>query len=227
MRKIAVGLFATCSMISIACAADLPRSVYKAPAMVAPVFSWTGFYIGANVGYGWGSGDGTATVGGITGPISGSSNGVIGGGQIGYNWQTGPIVFGVEADFQGSGVEGNVTGPGFINGRQSTDWFGTIRGRLGYAWDRTMLYATGGGVYSDNHIKGTSTINGLAFDNSQTSWSWTVGGGVEHMFMPNWSAKIEYLYIGTPDSVPTAPFTTALSGSVHGNVIRGGINYHF
>lgn len=227
MRRIALGFFATVSMISLASAADLPRSVYKAPAMVAPAFSWTGFYIGANVGYGWGDGDGTATVGGLTGPVSGSSSGILGGGQIGYNWQTGPLVFGVEADIQATGIDGSVTGPNFINGKSSVPWFGTIRGRLGYAWDRVMLYATGGGVYGEGRLKGTSLVNGTSFDNSATAWTWTVGGGIEYMFMPAWSAKVEYLYTDTPDKVPTAPFTTAINGSVHGNIVRVGVNYHF
>jgi outer membrane immunogenic protein len=230
MRKMAAGLCATASMISVAFAADLPRSVYKAPAVVAPIFSWTGFYLGVNLGYGWGKGDGTIGVAGFgSGPISGSSSGVLGGGQIGYNWQTGPVVFGVEADFQGSGAKGNVTAtaPGWaMVATNKEPWFGTIRGRLGYAFDRTMIYATGGGLYGNAELNGTTTASG-AFSSSATYWTWTVGGGIEHMFLPNWSAKFEYLYAGTPDKVPAPPLTTAISGSAHGNIVRAGLNYHF
>jgi len=217
-------------MVSVAFAADLPRSTYKAPALVAPVFSWTGFYLGVNLGYGWGSGDGTIAVGGFgSGPVSGDGHGILGGGQIGYNWQTGPVVFGVEADFQGSGSKGTVTAtaPGWaMVATEKTPWFGTIRGRLGYAFDRTMLYVTGGGLYGNAELNGTTTASG-PFSSSTTYWTWVVGGGIEHMFLPNWSAKIEYLYAGTPDSVPVPPLTTAISGSAHANIVRGGINYHF
>jgi outer membrane immunogenic protein len=217
-------------MISVACAADLPRSVYKAPAVVAPVFSWTGFYLGANLGYGWNDGDGTITVAGFgSGPVTGSGNGILGGGQIGYNWQTGPIVFGVEADIQGSGGRGDVTAtaPGWASvGTAKTPWFGTIRGRIGYAFDRTMIYATGGGLYGQTDLDGTTTATG-PFSASETFWTWTVGGGIEHMFLPNWSAKIEYLYADTPDNVPVPPLTTAITGTTHNNIVRAGINYHF
>jgi outer membrane immunogenic protein len=217
-------------MVSVALAADLPRSVYREPAVVAPVFSWTGFYIGANLGYGWGSGDGTITVGGFgSGPISGDGSGILGGGQIGYNWQAGPWVFGVETDFQGSGSKGSVTAtaPGWaMVATQKTPWFGTIRGRLGYAFDRTLVYATGGGLYGNAELNGTTTASG-SFSSSDTFWTWTVGGGIEHMFLPNWSAKIEYLYAGTPSSGPVPPLTTAITGSAHANIVRGGINYHF
>ena len=231
MRKLAAGLCAAVSMISVAAAADLPRPVYKAPAVVpVPVFSWTGFYIGLNAGYGWGSGDGTITEGILgSGPISGKSSGFLGGGQLGYNWQYGPVVFGIETDFQGTTAKGTVTAttPAYsMVGTEKEPWFGTIRGRLGYAFDRTMIYATGGGLYGQSKLTGTDTAVG-AFSNSATYWTWTVGGGIEHMFVPNWSFKVEYLYAGTPDKNPSPPLTTALSGSVHANIVRAGINYHF
>lgn len=230
MRRIAAALFATVSAISVASAADLPRQTYKAPAVVpVPVFSWTGFYAGVNLGYGWGDGDGTIDVAGFgSGPISGSGNGILGGGQIGYNWQTGPFVLGIETDFQGSGAKGDVTAtaPGWaMVAEGKTEWFGTIRGRLGYAFDRTMFYATGGGVYGNGKLTGTTTLGN--FSTSETSWTWTVGGGIEHMFLPNWSAKIEYLYVGTPDKVPLPPEAISVSGSSSANIVRGGINYHF
>lgn len=211
-----------------AAAADLP---VKAPyRTAAPAFTWTGFYLGANVGYGWGSGDGTITVAGFgTGPVSGSAHGILGGGQIGYNMQTGPIVFGIEADIQGSGAKGNVTAtaPGWaMVATEKNPWFGTIRGRLGYAFDRMMIYATGGGLYGDAKLSGVTTASG-AFSSSTTYWTWVVGGGLEQMFLPRWSVKFEYLYAGTPDRAPTPPLTTALTGNAHANIVRVGINYHF
>lgn len=212
--------------ISSAYAADLPRPVGKAPAAVyVQPFSWAGFYAGVNAGWGWTTGSGTATVGGVTQNYSGSGNGFLGGVQIGYNLQSGNFVYGVEADFQGAGGSGTVTGTTFT-GSAKTPWFGTVRGRLGYAFDRSMLYVTGGGVYGKSTLEGTDTGTG-AFSNSATYWTWTVGGGYEAMLWDRWSAKIEYLYAGTPTKAPTPNGTSALSGSSHTNVVRVGLNYHF
>ena len=225
------------TMPSLASAADLPARMPAAvPAYVAPAtFSWTGFYVGANLGWGWSSGTGTFDgLGPVGVPVSGSGDGFLGGGQIGYNWQTGPLVFGLEADFQGSAGSGDlnggpVGGVSITGGTLKTPWFGTIRGRIGYAWDRWMLYATGGGVYGHLDYSGTTvggTIPG-AFSSSTDFWTWTVGGGVEASLWDRWSAKVEYLYIGTPDSFPVPPGTTGASGSINTNIVRVGLNYHF
>ena len=232
MRK----LFAAAGVLVLSAAgagaADIPARApaYKAPAFVAPAFSWTGFYVGANLGYGWGDASGTIGVTGAgTGPLSGDADGILGGVQAGYNWQTGPWVFGIEADIQATGAEGPVTGsPGAatIAATYRQPWFGTIRGRLGYAFDRTMVYVTGGGLYGEGELEGTITTTG-AFKSSEIGWTYTVGGGVEHMFMPNWSAKLEYLYAGTPDRFPTPPNTVGLTGSADSHIVRAGINYHF
>jgi outer membrane immunogenic protein len=232
MRKLAIALGATMAMVGAASAADLPRTSYKAPAMVAaPLFSWTGFYVGANLGYGWSDGNGNLTVAGLgTGALTGSGDGILGGGQAGYNWQTGPWVFGVEADIQASGGKGTATaafpGGATMVSNVKTPWFGTVRGRLGYAWDRTMVYVTGGGLYGETKVDGVITGTG-PFTGSASFWTWTAGGGIEHMFMPNWSAKLEYLYAGPPDNVPVPPGTTAITGSANNHIVRTGINYHF
>lgn len=235
-RHSLIALLATTSLAfaftSAAQAADMPaRMAVKAPPPVlyTPPFSWTGFYIGANAGWGWSSGDGTITMGPRSGPISGSGNGFLGGVQAGYNWQTGPIVFGVETDFQGSSGSGDVTGNAGatrINGTVKTPWFGTIRGRVGYAQDRWLFYVTGGGVYGQSNFDGTLSTTG-AFSSSANYWTYTVGGGVEAMLWDRWSAKLEYLYVGTPDKSPTPPGTSDLTGNVHTNIVRVGLNYHF
>jgi outer membrane immunogenic protein len=215
------------SMISLASAADMP--IYKARPPVVAVFSWTGFYAGLNAGYAWGDGSGTMGTGFAVAAISGSLSGFVGGGQIGYNWQMGSWVFGVETDLQGSAAKGTVTAtaPGYsMLATEKLPWFGSIRGRLGYAFDRTMVYATGGAVYGSAELTGTDTALG-PFSNSITYWTWTIGGGIEQMFMPNWSAKIEYLYVGSPNKVPVPPTAAWVDGSEHANIIRAGINYHF
>ena len=213
-------------------AADLPGQqpyypAFKAPEMV-PYFTWTGFYIGGNIGYGWSDGSGTITFGPNTGPFSGDGDGVLGGVQAGYNWQTGAMVLGIEADIQASGGRGNVSGnagPTFYSGTAKTPWFGTIRGRIGYAFDRTMVYATGGAVYGNAELDGVSSTLG-PFSSSASYWTWTLGGGFEHALWDRWSTKVEYLYVGTPSSVPFPP-ATAVDGSQNTHIVRAGVNYRF
>jgi outer membrane immunogenic protein len=210
-----------------AMAADMPqRMPAKGPAvMYTPPFSWTGFYVGANAGWGWTSGDGSITVAGVPQTFSGDGNGFVGGGQLGYNWQAGNIVYGLETDFQGTAGSGTVTGTTFT-GTARTPWFGTIRGRLGYAFDRSMIYVTGGGAYGKSTLEGTD-INSGPFWSSATYWTWTAGAGYEAMLWDRWSAKLEYLYFATPSDAPAPNGTTALSGSAHTNLVRAGLNYHF
>jgi outer membrane immunogenic protein len=228
----AVAIAIVTALAGTAGAADIrrPAPPVKAPAYVPPPFSWTGFYVGANLGYGWSDGSGTMFVTGVgSGPINGSGNGILGGGQIGYNWQTGAFVFGIETDFQGTGGTGSFSGrlaPGAVpvTGTTETPWFGTIRGRLGYAADRWLFYVTGGGAYS--HNKASGTIGVVPFSASATGWSWTVGGGVETALANNWSVKGEYLYIATPDNIPLPPATT-IAGNTDTHVLRIGLNYRF
>lgn len=248
MKRVLVSAVALAVAVGVANAADIraPAPAVKAPAFVPPpIFTWTGFYIGGNIGYGWSDGSGTKTNTGffgpagpggiplgVSGPVSGSGDGINGGFQIGYNWQTGPLVLGIETDFQLSDGQGDISGnvgPWSITERAKNEWFGTIRGRVGYAMDRWLLYFTGGGVYSHNTISGTATRPGFAarpFSASATGWSWTVGGGVEAALWDRWSAKLEYLYLAGPDQVPTQAGTT-VSGDLDSHVIRVGLNYRF
>jgi outer membrane immunogenic protein len=226
------------SAVGPAVAADLPPSAYppQAPAAYVPApppFSWTGFYIGGNAGYGWSSGSGTFTSATGSGPFSASGNGFLGGGQAGFNWQTGPFVWGMEADFQGatgSSSIGATAGATTVTATAKTPWFSTFRGRVGYAFDRLIVYGTGGGVYGNSTLNGTSlnAISGAtAFSNSATFVSWTAGGGVEWAFWGPLSAKLEYLYIGSPSATPSIPGVTGVTGSASASIIRGGLNYHF
>jgi outer membrane immunogenic protein len=221
MRRFLFALAAGAALISgTASAADLP--VKAAPAYVtpAPVSIWAGGYVGANLGYGWGRAE--ATVNGVTG--SQDLDGVIGGGQIGYNWQwASPLVLGIEADFQGSGQKHDtVIGAATIT--NSISWFATLRGRIGYAPSNWMIYATGGLAYGE--FRSEATLNGVNANISDTRAGWTAGGGVEWMFAPKWSAKLEYLYIDTgsfDSTVAGVPFT----GRLNDNIVRVGVNYHF
>jgi outer membrane immunogenic protein len=249
MRRIAIALLATTVIVGMsvsASAADLPR---KAPAYVPPAplpYNWTGFYVGLNAGGSWGR-QTNSLESAITGATlfsnSNHIDGFIGGGQIGYNWQVNQWVFGIEADFQGSGQKGDGTfflpGGGVLLVIPSTsiayedklNWFGTVRGRLGWAFDRWMPYVTGGFAYGHGEVNGTATTGALvtAFSNSHDYTGWTVGGGVEWAFYNNWSAKLEYLYINFGDG-PTVPVGTTflgVSGKLTDNIVRVGVNYKF
>ncbi len=176
----AIGLLAA----GAASAADLPsrKGPVAAPVYV-PVFTWTGFYVGANAGYAWGNvnANGFANVGNL--------DGFVGGGQVGYNCQIGQFVVGAEADFQGADLSsGNNLGLVGVK----TEYFGTVRARLGFAVDRFLPYVTGGWAYGN--VK--TSIPALAFssDRSHTG-GWTVGGGVEYAFTNNIVAGVEYLYV--------------------------------
>lgn len=163
-------------------AADLghaPAPVVKAPVVVAPpVFSWTGFYIGANAGYGWASGQDALNVSGV------DAKGWFAGGQVGYNYQFGNnIVAGIEADLMGGDIGASA------GGLSSTlDTFGTVRGRLGYAFGRVLPYVTGGFAWGNN------SIDYLGLSQSNTHTGWTAGAGIEYALTDHWTAKTEYLY---------------------------------
>jgi outer membrane immunogenic protein len=237
MKRVLLSTVAILVAVGSASAADIrgPMSApVKAPAYVAPLWTWTGFYVGGNIGWGWSDGDGTLTVppafgGPSTGRITGSGDGFLGGIQVGYNWQMGALVYGIETDFQGSGGSGNISGtlaPGALAvvATNDTEWFGTIRGRLGYAMDRWLFYVTGGGAYVENSARGT--IGGVAYRDRALGWSWTVGAGVETMLANNWSVKGEYLYISSPSDAPVPP-GSRLTGSTDSHILRLGVNYHF
>jgi len=217
------------------------------------VYNWTGFYIGGNVGYSWGRGSGdlagTATtttrtrvfrtagptlisddtVVGAAVPFigTGSANnidGIIGGGQIGYNWQSGPVLFGLEADFQGSGERGSSTfcqtlacPVGSLTGSvdHKLRWFGTVRGRAGWLpTDRVLLYVTGGLAYGQidsDYSLGFLGAPLTGFSTKNTKAGYTVGGGIEGALWGNWTAKAEYLFmdLGNFGSGTGAATTTA------------------
>jgi outer membrane immunogenic protein len=217
MRHFVIALLAATTLgVGAAAAADLPT---KAPMYSpVPVFSWTGFYVGVNAGYGWAS----TSVSGFSG--SSDLNGFVGGGQIGYNWQgASPLVLGIEADFQGTSQSRSDTALG-ITVDQNLPWFGTVRGRVGYAFDRVMIYGTGGFAFMD--YKMTVSGFGLSASDSVNKAGWTAGAGAEWMFAPKWSTKLEYLYIDTGDTSVTL-FGVPFTGRAKDNIVRVGLNYHF
>jgi outer membrane immunogenic protein len=249
MRFVGIWLAAACAATA-ANAADIeqpnipppvPPAVY-APAL-PPIYSWTGFYLGGNGGYGFASGKGTATI--VGGPFNGlntssSANiqGGIAGAQVGFNWQTGPFVLGVEGDGEWSG-QSNTTNVGCgvgcnVAGTAAIKWFATARARVGYAFDRLMIYGTGGAAWlnANDNISasaGGTTVNLLSA--SSTPIGFAVGGGIEYEITNNLFARAEYLYMQA-NSTLTAPVplvggTISDTGTIRDSIVRGGINYRF
>jgi outer membrane immunogenic protein len=190
------------------------------PAMVQQ-FNWTGFYLGVHGGYGSGSTDNN-----IVGLNSPDPTGWFAGGQLGYNWQApgSPWVFGVEVDSAWANIEDTATTVGAIRLKSDVDYFGTARGRVGYAWDRTLLYATGGLAWADNNVHVSLAPFGTASD-SQTHIGYAVGGGLEYAFAPQWSAKVEYLYLGLGDQTYFGAPGLNVDLDVH--TVKVGLNYRW
>ncbi|MFZ5691219.1 MAG: outer membrane protein [Pseudomonadota bacterium] len=218
--------------VQSASAADIARPVYKA-APVVTAYNWSGFYIGGNVGYGWGETDTNNLFG--FGPATAKQDGFFGGGQIGWNWQApgSNWVWGVEVDSQWANMKDSATvaGGGIVaNGFSELNYFGTARLRLGYAWDRAMFYGTGGVAWGTNEI-GASVAFGpwpAGSSSSNTHVGWTVGAGVEWALLDNWSAKVEYLYLdlGNQDYFG-GPAAGGFDADVTAHTVKVGLNYRF
>jgi outer membrane immunogenic protein len=168
-------------------------------------YSWAGPYIGGNLGYSWGSISGNPT----------QPSGFSGGLQGGYNFQpgNGPWVFGIEGDLQVSGADDT-----FAPWKFSNPWFGTVRGRGGYTFSNILLYATAGLAF------GELRAETFGLSESHSSVGWTIGVGAEFGIAPNWSAKLEYLYV---DLTSTSFAITGVSNGYRADVFRAGVNYHF
>ena len=208
MKKL---LLASAAIVALgaasASAADLPTRKtmpYKAQPY-AQVYNWSGFYLGVNGGGGWGDSD--------------SSNGFRGlvGGTVGFNYQVSQAVFGLEGDIDWSDLRRSGSCAGFSCEARNS-WLSTVRGRLGYAFDRVMPYVTGGVAFGD--IK--TSVAGIG-DSNVTKSGWTVGGGLEAAIAGPWTAKVEYLFVdlGSGDS------PVGSSENFKTNIVRAGINYRF
>jgi outer membrane immunogenic protein len=206
-----LGLMLTSAIAFSASAADLGRGGYKDGPVYAAV-DWSGLYAGINAG-----GGGTANDGDV------SPSGGFFGGQVGYNWQ-GVFgmgrnwVLGVEADIQGSGIDDSIPGE-----KSSLNWFGTVRGRLGYAFGPTLVYGTGGFAFGEVE----NTFGRSRFTETQTGY--VVGGGVEHKLSPTWSVKAEYQFISLDAGDINGAGPLGLTGGDRSevNTFRVGLNYRF
>jgi outer membrane immunogenic protein len=220
-----VGLLALAGLTGSVSAADMGRPIYKAPAPVyyPPVYNWTGLYMGVNGGYGWGTTNWSAL--GSSFDVSGG----LFGGQVGYNWQFGQFVYGVEGDVDWTDIKGN----SFVNGAAGcaanvcatkNNFISTARGRVGYAIDRWMPYLTGG-LAVGNIETTTPFTTGV----NQTKAGWTVGAGLEFALVANWTAKVEYLHVdlGNTSCGGACGFPAGNNVDFTTNIVRAGVNFRF
>jgi outer membrane immunogenic protein len=264
LKKLLLASLVGISMGTAAQAADLPRKSVPVLASPVPMFTWTGFYVGLNAGYGFGDGN-TTTIGTsafqtliapgfVPGSLKTKPDGFIGGGQIGYNAQFGAFVAGIEADIQFADMKktANFIGPAVLGTQLNTstrselEYFGTLRGRLGFTpFDRFLVYATGGLAYGQ--VKTTSGVVGVqapglvwAGSNSDMKFGWTLGAGIEYALTNNLTVKGEYLYYDLGKSTVSALGNPAVRGVAalngidyvsrtenRGSIVRAGLNYKF
>jgi len=202
MKKMILALTMAAMTAGAAAAADMPRNSGPSYAPAAG-FNWSGAYAGVNLGYNWGKVTNSNT----------APSGIEGGVQGGYNWQNGQFVFGAETDLQLSGSEDT-----FAPFKFSNPWFGTLRGRGGFAYSNFLFYLTGGLAYGN--VKAENAF----LSENRTQLGWTVGLGGEMGITTNWSAKVEYLYMDLGSRNYTV---TGTSNAFHNNILRIGLNYHF
>jgi outer membrane immunogenic protein len=259
MKQLAVTLSALCATGALAFAGSDSKDMKQVATTTPPPscdYTWTGFYLGAHVGYGWGVGDTsfdplpTPAAFGALDPESLGSNadGIFGGGQIGYNYQWNKLVFGVETDFSGADFSGTKhrspipafgggSNPDELTAHQDTDWFGTFRGRLGFTpMCRLLLYGTGGLAFGHTHYFANTDFGSIDYPASsdETNVGWTAGGGLEYALSQHWSVKAEYLYVdlgdhgftGNPDPA-NPPFQVHYNAQTQEHTVNVGLNFKF
>ena len=229
---LAVGAWSSCAL-----AADL--GPYNPPPRYEPVYepvrehgyNWQGLYLGVNAGYGWGNDNAASfsAFGGSSGAINPS--GWFGGGQVGYNAQFNSLVLGLEADLQGADISDTTAlagGGAFTQATTDIEWFSTLRGRVGYAAGPALLYLTGGWAFADVNTSVNQTIgpNSVGMSNDDIKTGYTLGGGVEWAFAPNWSLKSEYLFVDLGKETWSSPVGT-YSTDTDFHTARVGLNYRF
>jgi outer membrane immunogenic protein len=243
MRQLLLSTVAIAALAGQAFAADLPSRkeapVYVAP---APIYNWTGFYGGLDIGGSFGNANLWVPgnpINGYTFSHNANNDGVIGGGFIGYNYQVNNFVLGLQGEFDGTGT-GNSKYSSLLGGDtyQSSfnqNWIASIDGRLGYAMDRTLLYVLGGVAWSSNsaHLNnlGPGVDGNGSWSETNTRTGYDFGGGIEYAFTNNWTGRLEYRYynFGTANYTGSDPFlgNTYYRTTLTNNVIRVGLAYKF
>ena len=214
MKGLLLAGVALASLMTTASAADLAARPYTKAPPVSPAYNWSGFYIGAMGGYAFDSENG----------------GGFGGGTIGYNWQVpgSQFVFGIEVDAAGASIKDSATaiiGNVLFTAEDKISALGSVTGRVGIAANSALFYAKGGYAWVDN--KFSATVLGVTNSDSKIHSGYTIGGGVEYMFAPNWSAKAEYMFTHVERQNYTVAGINFDSGTAEFSSVKVGINYHF
>lgn len=222
----------------IASAADIAKPIYKAPpapvTTPAPVYNWTGFYVGGNLGGAWGNIDVTDVATGAT--ISPNSTGFTGGGQFGFDYRYGSWVVGIRNVIDGTTLSKDATyvGPTFSGTISAhVNWYDALTGRVGYlVQPNLLLYGQGGGAWAQWDVSFNNAAGTQGGQFSGTKTGWTAGGGVEWMFEPHWSAFVEYNFLGFgtySNAVTTCIGATCGTFSGNANIqnVLVGVNYKF
>jgi len=242
MKKILIAAAVAALGATAAQAADLPARTYtKAPVYAAPVYNWTGFYAGVHIGAAFGGDEGVSQVlpNPVTFPITASNRDAtfLGGGQIGADYQFAPNwVVGIEGQISGLANANRTFTTTFSGGQvitdRGTEWLASVTGRLGYTWGPGLIYAKGGVAFRDDGSFGFTVANvATPFVIGRDTTGWTVGGGLEYMFAPAWSAKVEYQYYNFGDTNfstlagSTTPAAFSYKDDLH--TVKVGVNYHF
>lgn len=239
MKRLLLSSVAILGFAGAAMAADLPEPtppVEVAPAPIAPVFNWTGAYLGANIGGVFGDGKIKGVNWGSQYGASTSTSGVIGGLYAGYNYSITPMfLVGAEADISFSNNEDKGTVystsiPSGLTYRQTNSYVGTVRARAGMTFDRFLVYATGGLAYGDNEVRVRDNATGIGVKKDGTNVGWTVGGGVEGGITQNLIGRVEYLYTDLGDvsfGNSYGALGTSAKADLSNNIVRAGLAYKF
>lgn len=228
----ALGVWLTAGPLAAADIGRTPAAPAPSPPYVAPLYDWTGFYAGAHAGPGWSSSTVRDPSGAVFAPPGGgvnvSGDGWLAGAQIGFNKQLGALVFGIEGDLSYTDIRGSTTSPFGANVSTNLNWLGTVTGRLGIAWDRTLLYAKGGAAFGETSVSARLPV--AIVQGTDTRAGWTVGAGAEYALPNNWSVKAEYNYIdlGTrtvTSPSPAGPIAADTKSTEH--IVKFGANYKF
>ncbi len=214
----------------VAEAADMRVKAPPAPPPPPP-FSWSGFYIGGEIGGAWANGSVTDNLLGLS--VSTSHSGFLGGGVVGFNYQTSNVVFGVEGDFDWTSLNatgnGAPTAFGTLQASANTDWIASLAGRIGIASDRALFYVKGGAGWVQNTASITNLTTGVSVSASNNNSGWLLGGGLEYAFASNWSAKVEFDYLGLRAFSWNPVFIAGDSFTASRNIamLKAGINFKF
>jgi outer membrane immunogenic protein len=206
----------------VASAADFP---VKAPPIAAAAWSWGGLYLGVHAGGAFGTIESSIAAFPV---VSAAINGAFGGGQIGYNFQTGPVVLGVEVDGSGSSLRGTAPCLVILSCQREVNWFGTATARVGFTADRALIYVKGGGAFGEFKYR-ESILGAQVATGSDTKWGWVIGTGIEYQILPRLSAKVEYNFMDFGRD--PVGLTTGLGGTVtidsqqYIHAVKFGVNY--